>query len=121
MVMLDTNMILRYMLNDDEEMAEEAERIINEEFALVTIEVVAESIYVMKSVYNMDKQDICRSINILLDLGSSNEMLVLREGIDAYSKYNLDFIDCILHGYHRIKGYDIASFDKRLNKLLQGT
>ncbi len=31
MVMLDTNMILRYLLNDNEEMASEAERVIKKE------------------------------------------------------------------------------------------
>ncbi len=38
MVMLDTNMILRYLLNDNEEMASEAECIIKKETVQVSIE-----------------------------------------------------------------------------------
>lgn len=68
---LDTNMILRYLLNDNEEMASEA------------------------------------------------EPEILRLGIETYAKYNLDFPDCILYAYNRVKGYEIKTFGKKLNKLLK--
>lgn len=42
MEMLDTNMILRYLLNDNKEMEDEAEKIIKKGSAQVSIEVVAE-------------------------------------------------------------------------------
>ena len=42
MVMLDTNMILRYLLNDNEDMALEAEDIIKKGQVYVTIEIIAE-------------------------------------------------------------------------------
>ncbi|MBQ3798010.1 MAG: PIN domain-containing protein [Butyrivibrio sp.] len=51
MVMLDANMILRYLLNDNAEMAETAEKYINSGNVIVTIEVIAEVIYVLKGVY----------------------------------------------------------------------
>ena len=46
MRMLDANMILRYLLNDNEKMADEAERIIREGNVWITIEVLAEVVYV---------------------------------------------------------------------------
>lgn len=46
MRMLDANIILRYLLNDNEKMADEAEKIIREERAWVTTEVMAEVVYV---------------------------------------------------------------------------
>lgn len=42
MVMLDTNIILRYLLNDNEQLADEAEKIVKKNAALVTIEIIAE-------------------------------------------------------------------------------
>lgn len=48
MQMLDTNMVLRYLLNDSREMADEAETIIKEGSVLLTTEVVAEVVYVLK-------------------------------------------------------------------------
>ena len=53
MVMLDTNMILRYLLNDDQEMADKAEQYLNAGDVSVTIEVIAEVVYVLKGVYSM--------------------------------------------------------------------
>lgn len=46
MQMLDTNMILRYLLNDNRKMADEAEKVISEGSVQVTIEVIAEVVYV---------------------------------------------------------------------------
>lgn len=51
MVMLDTNMILRYLLDDEEEMASAAEQIIQQENVQVSIEIMAEVVYVLKGVY----------------------------------------------------------------------
>ena len=46
--MLDTNIILRYLLNDNAEMASEAERIIRDKDVQVNIEIIAEIVYVLK-------------------------------------------------------------------------
>ena len=51
MVILDANVILRYLLNDNQEMAERADHLIQTEEVSVTIEVMAEVIYVLKGVY----------------------------------------------------------------------
>lgn len=55
MVMLDANVILRYLLNDHEEMASEAEKMIRNHTALVTIEVAAE---VLENDYNQDRYSV---------------------------------------------------------------
>ena len=65
MVMLDTNMILRYLLNDNEEMASEAERVIKKEAVQVSIEIIAEVVYVLKGVYSVGREEI---VNSLLDI-----------------------------------------------------
>ena len=92
MVMLDANVILRYILNDNEDMVIEATEVIKSKDVIVTIEVIAEVIYVLKRIYGVDKQEITESI--------------------------LDFIDCILYAYKCIKGYEIFTFDKKLKKFL---
>lgn len=55
MVVLDANVILRYLLNDNEEMAREAENVIKTEVTVVPIEVIAEVGYVLKGVYSIEK------------------------------------------------------------------
>lgn len=51
-------MILRYLLNDNKEMADEAEKIIKKGSALVSIEVVAEVVYVLQGVYSIEREKI---------------------------------------------------------------
>lgn len=118
MVMLDANMILRYLLNDNAEMAEKAEEYINTKTAVVTIEVVAEVIYVLKGVYDLDRDETVSTIKKLLPLVSCQENDVVSLALDTYGERNLDFIDCVLFAYNRVKGFEIATFDKKLLKLL---
>ena len=118
MVMLDANMILRYLLNDNAEMAEKAEKYINDKNAVVTIEVIAEVIYVLKGVYDLDRDETVSTIKKLLPLVSCQENGVVSLALDTYGERNLDFIDCVLFAYNRVKGFEIATFDKKLLKLL---
>ncbi len=44
--------------------------------------------------------------------------MALKLGIETYVEQHLDFPDCILYAYHKVKGYEVKTFDKKLNKLL---
>lgn len=118
MVMLDTNMILRYLLDDNEEMASAAEQIIQKGNVQVSIEIMAEVIYVLKGVYNVERQKIGEKLLDFLNEVSATEPEILKLGFETYAKHSLDFPDCILYAYNRVKGYEIKTFDKKLNKLL---
>lgn len=119
MVILDTNMILRYLLNDNQEMADTAEKYILSGKAQVTIEVIAEVVYVLKGVYSMERDEISETINSFLDLVNCEEKAVLNIALDTFSERNLDFVDCVLFGYHKVKGAEIATFDKKLLKIIE--
>ncbi len=45
-------------------------------------------------------------------------MEVLKCSIDAYNKHSLDFVDCILYAYNKIKHIKVINLGKKLNKLL---
>ena len=96
MVMLDTNIILRYLLNDDERMASEAEAIIKNMSVQVNIEIVAEVIYVLNGVYHINRVEIGQCLLEFLSEINTPEPEVLKLGIETYAERNLDFPDCIL-------------------------
>ena len=118
MVMLDANMILRYLLNDNQEMADKAEQYLNAGNVSVTIEVIAEVVYVLKGVYSMERDIIAHAVEGFLELVSCNEMNVLNLALDTYAERSLDFVDCVLYGYHAVHGSEIATFDKKLLKMI---
>ena len=119
MVMLDANMILRYLLNDNKEMADKAEEYLNNSIVSVTIEVIAEVIYVLKGVYSMQRQEIADTVSEFLNLVSCRDMDVLKTAIETYGEKNLDFVDCVLYGYHKEQSIEIATFDGKLLKLIE--
>ena len=52
--MFDANIILRYLLYDNTEIADKAEEYLTTRNAIVTIEVIPEVIYVLKGVYSIE-------------------------------------------------------------------
>lgn len=99
-------------------MASEAEMLIKNHEVTVTIEVIAEVIYVLKGVYKIQKSEICDCLLAFLEEVETRDRDVLVKAIQTYAEYNLDFVDCVLYAYHSVKRYEIRTFDKKLNKLL---
>ena len=111
-------MILRYLLNDNAEMADKAETYLESGNVWVTIEVIAEVIYVLKGVYSLEREEIVATTKEFLELVNCQESEVLELALDTFKERNLDFVDCVLYAYHKVKGAEIATFDKKLIKLM---
>ena len=82
MVLLDANAVLRYILNDHIDMASEVSELISNGKAFVPIFVLAEVVYVLTGVYQVNKSSLKesllvfsfdRKLNKLLDTVSLNE------------------------------------------------
>ena len=117
-ILIDANVILRYLLNDIEEQAVEAKKII--EIGAFTIpEVIAEVIYVLKSVYKIERKEIGNAItSVLEEIDIENKNIILKS-VEIFSETNLDFVDCILISYNKIENVEIFSFDRKLNNKLK--
>lgn len=121
MKMIDANIILRFILCDNKELANEAAEIIINNECLVTNEIVAEVVYVLSKVYNISRQKISDELTKILNLNSikPTENDVLRYAIKIYGEKSLDFADCLLVGYNLVYNYEVCTFDVKLNKFLQ--
>ena len=117
-VIFDANMILRYLLNDNAEMAEKAENCLNQTAVAVTIEVIAEVVYVLKGVYRMERNKIADTLQDFLAMTQCRDREVLTLALETYGKENLDFVDCVLYAYHKAERMEVATFDKKLLNLL---
>ena len=67
MKILDANMILRFLIQDDESAADIVEKLIENEEVLVLPEVIAEVIYVMTKVYHIDRSTTVDIVSSFLD------------------------------------------------------
>ena len=122
MKIADANIILRYLLNDTEELAEKATRILENNVVFIPNEVIAEIVYVLEKVYKVKNDEISDTLKnlFLYENLKVADLDVIEEALNLYGKRKLDFVDTLLYAYHEIKGYEIYTFDKKLNKLLEG-
>ena len=121
MVRIDTNYIVRYFINDNIEMASQAEEIFQSKKVFIANEVIAEVIYVLDGVYNVSKERIAA---LLIKLINFENILVsnkkkLNYSLEIFKVKNLDFVDCLLCAYS--KEDEILTFDKKLNKCIKET
>lgn len=116
-ILIDANVILRYLLNDVEEMANQAKEIIKIG-AWTLPEVIAEVVYVLKSVYKVEREEISNAILEILNELEIEHKATIIEAVKIFSETNLDFVDCVLIAYNRVENAKIFSFDKKLNNKL---
>lgn len=98
-------------------MAEEArEAVVNG--ASTTVEVLAEVVYVLAGVYKADRGTITSTLESFLQEIDVSHKAALRYAFQLYGQKKLDFVDCVLAGYHYVEGQDIMTFDTKLLKAL---
>jgi len=122
MILVDANVVLRYLLKDIADQADQAKSIIAENQVNVLLGVLAEVVYVLSGVYEVPRKEIA---DILIGFGNLDNVIYEQESIafralTAFSDNNIDFIDGILYSYHVLGVAEIMSFDKKLNTLLLG-
>ena len=114
----DANIIIRYIINDDEAMASKAEEAINSKTLFVLPEVFAEVTYVLTKVYGIERIDVADSMLELLNFVSTTVPEIMRKAFCNYRETKLDFVDCILAAYAISDNKQILSFDKKLNNFI---
>lgn len=121
MIIVDTNVILRYLLQDNEELSSKAIEIIDNNEIFIPTEVIVEVSYVLKKVYNVEKDKIFETIKLLLDMQNIKfkNKKTIEVAFKIYSEKNLDIVDCILYAYNKVEKFEIKSFDKKLCKTLE--
>ena len=114
----DANILIRYIINDDEIMAAKADEAVNSGSLFVLPEVFAEVVYVLTKVYGIERSDVANSMIELLDFVSTTATEIMKTAFQNYRETNLDFVDCILAAYAISDNQQILSFDKKLNNFI---
>lgn len=115
---LDTNIILRYLLDDIPQHTLKAKAAIVYAPSYVTDVVVTETIFVLERVIGMDRADIVRLVQKFLGLPSLvyNDYF-LDQAIELYgNKKSLSFVDCYAATEAQVYGNSLVTFDKDLAK-----
>jgi len=73
-IVIDTNVVLRFLLNDNEEQSELASQVISNINCIVPIEVITEVVFVLSKVYFYNRETICDEIK---DFAKIRESILL--------------------------------------------
>ena len=119
MTRIDANVILRYLLDDHDELSAKAAEIIDQHHVFASTEVLCEVVYVLCGVYKVNRQEVTSRLSefIRLEHMSVEDIAVIQCALTAFAEKNMDFVDSILFAYHTVRGDEIGTFDKRLAKL----
>lgn len=115
---LDTNVVLRYLLNDIPEQTYKVKQIISSSPSYVTDVVLTEAVFVLERVIGMERADIVRLISAFLSLPNFvyNDYL-LDDTLELYGKKpSLSFVDCYAATETRVYKNTLYTFDKQLAK-----
>ena len=118
MIIIDTNIVLRYLLNDNELLSNEAARIIDNNDFFIPTEVIVEACYVLVKVYKVEKKKIYNVIKQFIDMEGVyfQNKETIKLAFKTYSENNIDIVDSILYAYEK---YKVKTFDKKLNNLIR--
>lgn len=116
--LLDANAVLRYLLEDNQGQADYVADMVLAG-AEVTIEVLAECVYVLEGIYHVARSDIAEALGILLDEVACRRKSVACAALGYYGGGKFDFVDCVLAAEADVERRRIVTFDKKLKSLLK--
>ena len=125
MLGVDTNVLVRYLVRDDETQFEKARRLIRREVAagrgvFVSHLVLLETEWVLRSRYGLPKNLISEAISGLLDATDVRfeDEPAIEEALFTWKDANADFADCLIGARNlRLGCRATATFDAKASRL----
>ena len=124
MIGLDTNVLVRYLAQDDEKQSAQATNLIEaftvDDPGFVSLVAIIELVWVLEGCYESDKKEIINVIDTLLktkELVVENSSVV-QQALRIFSATNADFSDCLIEQSGRHAGcIYTASFDRKASRI----
>jgi predicted nucleic-acid-binding protein len=118
---IDTNVLVRYLTNDDHEMADRAERLLDHEChpdsqAFINSIVLCETAWVLRRHYRYSKEQIAAVIDALLRAPSFavEHGQLVEDALDHYRATGVEFSDAMIGLVNRQSGCAVtATFDRK--------
>ena len=119
---VDTNVIIRYLVGDHPEHFHRAVSFWNEvksgqQRAFLPESVLAETVYVLLKIYRVPRLKIAENLLGLLSYkGLVGEIGLFRRALEIFAARKIDIVDALVLSWAEVKGYQIASFDRDVSK-----
>ena len=119
-ILIDTNLIIRFLVNDDSDKASMVKKVLQEDknTKILLDTVVAEIVWVLSSYYEQDKLSIIDKIRALIHVKTiSCNKILLDRSLAIWENNNISFIDSYICATAQLKNLKIYSYDFKFDKI----
>jgi predicted nucleic-acid-binding protein len=121
--LVDTNLVVRYLVQDHEKHAKAAGRLFQacdrgDVEIVVLSAVLTECVFVLESFYEHSRADIAGALSTLISSPGVeiSENAVHLDALDRYQKTKVHFVDCLLAAAAKAEDTPVATFDEDFRK-----
>lgn len=122
--LIDANVILRYLLKDDEILFKKASDLlekvkVGEEAVIIPESVLAETVYVLLKIYKVQRKIISEKLREFLAYKGivNSDKKDLMDSITLFGQTNLSIVDCLACSKSLNQGLSLFTFDTNLEKI----
>jgi len=121
--LLDTNIIIRFLVGDNEGQLRQSidifEKIERAQLQVEILEgVVMEAFFVLTKFYKIPVKEAVDDLKTILSLNGvvNADKTMLHEALSIVVETNIDFVDALICAKCKLQGYETISFDKDVKK-----
>ena len=125
MIALDTNIVVRYLAQDDARQSALATRLIEQQLTktnrgFVSLVALLETVWVMESAYGAEESTVAGIVVDLLDSAvlEVQEGAAVADAISRYQKGGVDLHDCLIVSLAERRGAKTLTFDRKASRRL---
>ena len=123
--LIDTNLIVRYLVQDHDKHAKAAGRLFDAcdrgDLVIVVLPVVlAECVFVLESFYRHPRSDIASALERLISSPGVevSELAVHLDALNRYKRTKAHFVDCLIAATAVAKNVPVSTFDQDFRKFV---
>ena len=121
--LIDTNIVVRFLVNDNDEQFLQSRNIITKIekgtlSAVLLSEVVMEVLFVMTKYYGATLADVVEDLKLLLSLPGmvNRDKRILITALETMVRHRIDYVDALICAKTQLQSYEWISFDADLTK-----
>lgn len=119
MRVLDTNYLIRFFTQDVRKQARKAKQVIESGQVYLPGIVLAETVYILKAHYQVEKEEVCEALKGLLAQENVKSVEYGRLALEIYAQEKISFYDSLIVAESVVKRWEMASFDQELVEVWQ--
>ncbi len=123
---LDTNVLVRYVTQDDKKQSAAASRFIEEELSasrpgFVSLVTLLETVWVLESRYGVERPNLCDLLDDLVSTASLEvqEAPAVRQAVALYRKGRVDLHDALISSLAAARSAQVVTFDAKAAQRLE--